>query len=52
MRGIAERSFCFFTNDGGGQSVVNAMQFSGICERPAKRTAGNEMERMLELAVA
>ena len=52
VRGIAERSFCFFTNDGGGQSVLNAMQFSGMFERPAKRPAAAETEPVLALAVA
>ncbi|MBI2688746.1 MAG: DUF72 domain-containing protein [Acidobacteria bacterium] len=52
VRGIAERTFCFFTNDGGGQSVVNAMQFSGLFVRSPKRPAGAEAEPTLELAVA
>lgn len=52
VRGIAERSFCFFTNDGGGQSVLNAMQFSGLFERPAKRNANSTGGAVLELAVA
>jgi uncharacterized protein YecE (DUF72 family) len=52
VRGIAEKSFCFFTNDGGGQAVVNAMQFNGMFARPAKRTAVSETEPVLELAVA
>jgi uncharacterized protein YecE (DUF72 family) len=52
VRGIAERSFCFFTNDGGGQSVLNAMQFSGMFARAGKRVAVAESEAILELAVA
>ena len=52
VRGIAERTYCFFTNDGGGQSVLNAMQFSGMIARPGKRGAGAESEAVLELAVA
>ncbi len=52
VRGIAERTFCFFTNDGGGQSVVNALQFSGMTARPERRNATSETGPVLELAVA
>ena len=54
VRGIAERSFCFFTNDGGGQAVINALQLSRMMERPAvlRKPAAAEADRNLRLAVA
>jgi hypothetical protein len=46
-------SFSHRAEDGGGQSVLNAMQFHSMFERPAKKTAAAETaEPVLALAVA
>lgn len=52
IRGIAERTFCFFTNDGGGQSVLNAMQFSSMFERTGRKGAHAQPAALAALAVA
>jgi uncharacterized protein YecE (DUF72 family) len=49
---IAERTFVFFTNDGGGQSVINALQFRALWERAANRQLPAGEEGGLRLAVA
>ncbi|MBM3784609.1 MAG: DUF72 domain-containing protein [Acidobacteria bacterium] len=52
VRGLAERTFCVFTNDGGGQAVVNALQFGGLFA-PARKGANQDRdEREFRLAVA
>lgn len=52
VAGIAERTFVFFTNDGGGQSVINALQFKAMLERGMRKQLPAGEEGNLRLAVA
>jgi uncharacterized protein YecE (DUF72 family) len=51
VRGIAERTFCVFTNDAAGQSVINALQFGALTDT-SRRPACGQGELVLSQAVA
>lgn len=49
VRGLAEATYCVFTNDAGGQAVLNSMQFASMFKRPV----GSSVEpQQFALAVA
>jgi uncharacterized protein YecE (DUF72 family) len=53
VRGLAERTFCVFTNDGGGQSVLNSLQLAAMFESASRKQLGvHAGEREFSLAVA